>query len=201
MVCVYLTDITDKVFFGVNVGDFAKERAQYIESIGDECKKVQSTVAWALLQYALKDCFGKKIANAHQKENGRWIIDGFDGCFSITHSKNLVGVAVYSGCVGVDAELFSDKVVALKKRYGLSFNNEDGEREQKKFLLEKFTKEECDYKCQNQAKYYYTNEFVDNEGNEYFFTLAVSKKASVRIEKVLDLDNKDKNIITIGELK
>lgn len=200
MINVYITDISNGVFCDKDGENFSEERKRYVASIKNEERKKQSFFAWALLEYAYSDLFGKKAGKAAMNSDGSWRILDYKGYFSIAHSKNLVCVAFSEQELGVDIETFSDKALKLAKRYnGLDKNLT--EKERIKEYLRRFTKEECDYKSKNAAKYYYTDCILDKEKNEYFFSLGAKSKEKVCIKTVIDSVDKDKNIITIGELK
>ncbi len=79
-------------------------RAEEIEKYQDEQARAQSFYAWKLLEHALQDFFGISIYDLDftKNEYGKWLCDKV--YFSISHSQNIVAVAVSSQPIGVDIE-------------------------------------------------------------------------------------------------
>lgn len=68
--------------------------------------------AWKLLEFAVKDAFGKDLADLSPRKDqfGKWTCDGL--FFSISHTAGAVAAAVSSAEIGVDIE----NIAAVRKR-------------------------------------------------------------------------------------
>ncbi len=84
---------------------YPKERMKYIDKCTNQTLKTQRYAVWKLLEYALKDSFGLQFDKLKFKleKSGRWVCDNF--CFSLSHTKGAVAVAVSKNKVGVDIEI------------------------------------------------------------------------------------------------
>ena len=83
---------------------FPKERQQEINNCKNEDVKNQKFFAWKLLERAIKQTIGKDISSLNfSKQGSKWVCQECQ--FSISHSQNLVAVAVARNAVGVDVEL------------------------------------------------------------------------------------------------
>ena len=80
-------------------------RNEMIERCADPLVKRQRYCVWQLLDYALKQTVGKGVdgMSFNVDVNGKWSCDG-DVNFSLSHSGNLVAVAVCDTPVGIDVE-------------------------------------------------------------------------------------------------
>lgn len=97
---VYLARIPDKYKFKPV---HPKERKEYIEAAKNETVKRDRYFVWKLLEYALDHSFGKKIKKLNFKcENGRWSCA--ECKFSLSHSGDIVAVAISRQSVGIDVE-------------------------------------------------------------------------------------------------
>jgi hypothetical protein len=97
-------------------------------------KRKQSFFVWKLLEYALND-IGVKSFN-FSFDNGRWFLTNNEVYFSLSHSFDMVAVAISSQFIGVDIEIVSDKLLKLQKRY----LNGDSDEVCIKYLAECFTR-------------------------------------------------------------
>ena len=111
---VYLLDIEDLIF-NSDLSDIDSCRAKYINSISNEKRKKQSYFVWKLLERALKIEGIKDFSFVNN--NGKWQLTNEKVKFSLSHSFNMVCVAVDNSCVGVDVEKMGDKILLLEKRY------------------------------------------------------------------------------------
>ncbi|MBE5754437.1 MAG: 4'-phosphopantetheinyl transferase superfamily protein [Clostridiales bacterium] len=83
---------------------YPKERQQDIDACSNERVKKEKYYAWKLLEYALKDKYSLNICdvNFEKSKAGKWTCDK---CyFSISHSSDVVAVAVSDSAVGIDVE-------------------------------------------------------------------------------------------------
>ena len=83
---------------------YPPERAKEIESCSNEQVRLSKYYVWKLLESALMRTFGLRIKNVQftKTQNGKW--ECGDCCFSLSHSGNLVAVALSRKSVGVDIE-------------------------------------------------------------------------------------------------
>ncbi|MFA7032029.1 MAG: 4'-phosphopantetheinyl transferase superfamily protein [Bacilli bacterium] len=81
-----------------------QKRLDEIEKCHSEEVKKQKFYVWKLLEFALQNSlsFDANNLNFVKKENGKWIID--ECYFSLSHSGNLVAVALSDSPVGVDIQ-------------------------------------------------------------------------------------------------
>lgn len=79
-------------------------RNEVIQRCTDTLAKQQRYCVWLLLDYALRQRFGKGVAdlNFSVDANGKWHCDGV--YFSLTHCDRIVAVAVCHEQVGIDIE-------------------------------------------------------------------------------------------------
>lgn len=79
-------------------------RAEEISACSNEFLRKQKFYVWKLLEFATVDALGLKLdlLNLKRDKNGKWHSDKC--CFSLTHSKNVVAVALSDNPIGVDAE-------------------------------------------------------------------------------------------------
>ena len=92
---------------------FPEARRDEIERTRNAETRMHKLCAWSLFARALSD-IGRDIkdVNAKKTEYGKWVCDGL--YFSISHSKDLVCVAISSENVGVDIQ-------SKEKDYGDNF--------------------------------------------------------------------------------
>lgn len=180
MIYLFVADTCGCDFDKMCYKPLSKNRQLYIESIKDKNRKSHSAASWALLEYAFSTLFNQKIDKAHAKNNGKWVIDSFDGSFSIAHSKNLVAVAVSTTSnIGLDVELISNKIMPLKKRYEIP----QCEKDEIDYLVSKFTAEESNYKCEKKANYYYSFELKDGFNEKYKLCVASENQAKINLKQ------------------
>lgn len=82
---------------------FPKERQEEIEKCGSEKVRQEKFYSWKLLEMGIFQSLGLDIKDVKfSRENNKWTCDKM--CFSISHSQNLVAVAVARNEVGIDIE-------------------------------------------------------------------------------------------------
>jgi len=168
---VYFTDITNCKYRISDVERFPKLRRDYVNSITDEGRKCQSVMVWMLLEYALKDF--NVCGNFSVDSKGRWRIIEGGAKFSISHSGNIVAVAVTdTEYVGVDVEKCTEKVLKLKNKLG-EYNT--GNVSNVEFLTREWTKKESAYKAGKKCEFF-SRKIFDKLGDEYFMTLCTKDK-------------------------
>lgn len=147
---VYIAEIksqTEKI-------GYPAERQAEIDLCASQKVKNEKFSAWKLLSYAVRDIYNKNLNDFvfTKLQTGKWCADKF--FFSLSHTKNLVCVAVSDKAIGVDAENLSDfekkvkekkddfwKKIATKKEYESIKNPSIGR------LTALWTKKESIYKC------------------------------------------------------
>lgn len=128
-----------------------KERKKLIDDTANVQLKKQRYYVWKLLERALDESFSLKASKMKfEKRNGRWLSDGV--YFSLSHSENVVAVAVCKTPVGIDVEklgperftdLHAEKILTTSEleRYN---NLKDAKGE---YLNEIWTKKEATFKA------------------------------------------------------
>ena len=83
---------------------FPPERAKEIETCSNEKVRQSKYYVWKLLESALMRSFGLKMKDVHftQTASGKWECP--ECCFSLSHSGDLVAVALSQNSIGVDVE-------------------------------------------------------------------------------------------------
>ena len=83
---------------------YPPERNKIIEGTKNESLRRERYSVWMLLKDALLDAFSLDIRSLdiRRKDNGKWVADGI--YFSLSHTSELVAVAVSDSPVGVDIE-------------------------------------------------------------------------------------------------
>lgn len=142
-----------------------QKRLDEIKKCHNEDVKKQKFYVWKLLEFALQNSLSLDVnsLNFIKNENGKWIVD--ECYFSLSHSGNLVAVALSDSPVGIDIQ----KHVLLKitpKLLELVLSKE----EIKKYphidndkLLEMWSIKECAFKMSEEKtfipRHFMTDEF------------------------------------------
>jgi phosphopantetheine--protein transferase-like protein len=159
---------------------YPKERDDEIRNAQNIKVKKQKYFVWKLLEHAIKDTFGLDIKDLkiEKKDSGKWVCDK---CyFSLSHSEDIVAVALSNSEVGVDIE----RIRPIKEN-AIIKTLTDSEKEQlskitpsakQRFLLEKWSQKESIFKFSNQENFLPSK--ID------------TSKASV-LSKFVILDNKE----------
>ena len=174
---VYLLDI-EHLIFNSDLSDIDSCRAKYINSISNKDRKKQSYFVWKLLEYALKVEGIKDFSFVNN--NGKWQLTNEKVKFSLSHSFNMVCVAVDNSYVGVDVEKMGDKILLLEKRYKFSNDNED----KINYLARRFTEEEAIFKANNKGN---VISFIVNDNKEKKYSLSVCTDGDVELIKINSL--------------
>ena len=185
---VYIASIPTKSF---KWEVFPKRREDEIKSCENEQKRKEKYYVWKLLEYAIKKTFNKDIKDVkfNKSTRGKWISDEFE--FSLSHSNEVVAVAISNGAVGIDVEMERKirKDVAQKILSSQETIELDGLEEQEKneFLLKKWTQKESAFKiCQeyNLKKVDVKNTktyTIKHDGNVYYMSLAYQNECKIDI--------------------
>lgn len=130
-------------------------RLKEIEKIKNERVRREKYYVWRLLAYALKDSSGKELSSlfVEKNENGKWECADREVCFSLSHSRGALCVAVFGKSVGVDVEelrapssdilAFARKILNSRELSEFSLLEEE---EQISFLISKWTQKEAVFK-------------------------------------------------------
>ena len=159
MVKVYYCDIKDVLVYSSFITTLPKQRRDYVLSINDYNKRKQSVIVWKLLEYVLKTEFNL-TENEFSCINGKWELKNNSVLFSLTHSNNIVAVAVGTQSIGVDVEIIQEKILKLSNKFGTT----DIEQ-----LTLAWTKKESAFKNANNSTFYYET-IHDLDNNKYFLT-------------------------------
>ena len=132
--------MTERVYFGecavdVFVMDIADvqdvpitdaKRVEYIEKATDSRTRGERRAAWQLLAIALKSSRGIDLSEIEiiREECGRWVSKNL--CFSLSHTRDVVAVAIADKPVGIDVEKISERDITVLSRRALT----DAEREE-----------------------------------------------------------------------
>ena len=83
---------------------FPVSRREEIESCKSEKTKDEKFYAWKLLEKVFKEQYGENIKHLHftKQENGKWVCDKYH--VSISHSGELVSVAIADYRLGIDIQ-------------------------------------------------------------------------------------------------
>ncbi len=154
--------VTDLYVASVPKGDMgivvpALRQAQ-LESTNHSGLRRQRYYAWKLLEYALNHSFGLKMEDMafSKSESGKWSCK--ECCFSLSHSKDAVAVAVSRKPVGVDIE---ERARPVTQRLGEKILTERERRELEAlppschdgYLLEKWSAKESIFKASNEERF------------------------------------------------
>lgn len=118
---IFYTDISDVKLAEINLSNINTQRLDKVSLLSDELKKIQSLTSYLLLRYA----FAKLNINLNEYrfsyKNNKPYIEDFNYHFNITHSKNIIAVAISEKEVGIDAEYVDyHKKLDLVIKYALT---------------------------------------------------------------------------------
>ena len=147
MTQVFYVDISSCDIKDSDMLSLAPLRRSYVNTITDDIRKKQSVLVWKLLIYALKRV-KKEVVDFQFDllDNGKWLLKNCDLEFSLSHSKNIVTVAVSDREVGVDVECCQDKI---KKAKNMLIKTEKCGDVSVLELTRLWTEKECKIKAKN----------------------------------------------------
>ena len=180
---------------------YPRSRQEEIKAVKNEKVKRDKYYVWKFLEYGLYRSFGKKIKDVNfvKQDTGKWTCDGC--AFSLSHSHNVVCVALSRAVVGVDVEKIeptkadiADKVLSEKEKaeYALlSYEEKDG------FLIRAWARKESLFKTRN-VKALTFEEFKNQEGavaektlnlsdGAYALSVATATPEKLRLYEGIDL--------------
>lgn len=141
--------------FPYNEDIYCSLRKEEIEKCRNSDVKEQKFYVWKLLEYALSKTFGlgKSTLNFQKKNNGKWILEGYN--FSLSHSGNIVVVAVSDYPIGVDIQKIKTiddpnkfKSIILSKKEKDKYQNAKNEK-----LMKIWSLKECAFKRSNDSNF------------------------------------------------
>ncbi len=172
---------------------FPLSRRAEIEACGSEKVRLEKYSVWKLLAFALKQSLGLQCKKLHfeKKENGQWTCK--DCYFSLSHSGNLVAVALSTAPVGIDVEKVAphaegvvQKVLSDSERQTY---NRLAEGEKTDFFIEKWTQKESVYKKGTKGtfsprlieRFLGESRVIELNGNRYFLSVACDEIRNLRV--------------------
>lgn len=174
MIKVYYSDVEQITINEKIIDNLPTVRKQYISSISDEKRKKQSVLVWLLLEYALKDCCGKSDYSFFV-ESGEWFAKDCEVNFSLSHSDNMVAVAISNNPVGVDVEKCDEKILKIASKLSDFCLEDCASIDEVERLTLAWTKKESLFKAKNGNNFFY-KKILDNAGQKYLLTACVSEK-------------------------
>ena len=129
---------------------YPKARLDEINACSSQKAKREKYCAWKLLEYAIKDALNLEISEIDFEKsiNGKWLCKDF--YFSISHSYDMVCVAISKSPVGIDIEKISEKLKRIMPRYLTDSENKElssiNESDLLEHLCTKWTQKESIFK-------------------------------------------------------
>lgn len=157
---VYIAETGD---FGLPL--YPEERRKEISECKSAKVRREKSSVWALLEYAVKDAYGKKLCDFvfEKTSDGKWVSDKF--YFSLSHSKNVVTVAVSDCPIGVDVESIDNFSVATERNKDKFLKKICSEDEYEKYknapislLTALWTQKESTYKMEGRGPCLFKND-------------------------------------------
>jgi phosphopantetheinyl transferase len=185
---IYIAKIPNAEPFSLPVEPiFPPKRQAEIVACASEKARREKHFAWRLLLSAIEKRLGvdPRQLQFRKSENGKWLCDGI--YFSISHSDNLVCVALHDSPIGVDVERLralktQDFALKILSEQELADYHMVKENEQSAFLLRAWTRKESLFKRLDQSGFFSSNPkalqgFVVEQTvqvDDAFFALAVA---------------------------
>lgn len=180
MVKVFYCDISS-LNLDISIDDFCVGRREYIDSIKDENRKKQSIYVWKLLLFALNS-LGVSVSEGFNCNKGKWSLNNSNLHFSLSHSNNIVTVAISDFPVAVDVEMHSKKLEnVVKKKFLSQINIPNGDVANSYAKI--WTEFECKIKLHEKANAFSSNEVEDKLNNKY--TIGLLANEEICLEKVV----------------
>ena len=178
---------------------YPKQRDKEVRSVKNEEVRKHKYYAWRLFEHALLNTFAYDIKKLEftKAESGKWCSPSCE--FSISHSGELVAVAISRKPVGVDIQVqkelisstFEDRMFTEKERQTLTALDDEKKRQTE--LIKLWTIKESIFKTFNSDKYipaeietsdYETySETLDVDGVTYHLAVCGSDISKIRIFK------------------
>ncbi len=178
MIKVFYSDISD-LSEEVSIDEFCTKRKIYVQNLTSGLRKKQSVYVWKLLLKALDIC--NIFRTEFIVQNGKWGLKDNNIKFSLSHSNNVVIVGISNNEIGVDVEMFSDKLLRVSKKL-FPAQKIPKNKTEKTFYGELWTKRECQIKNHDINQKFYSQVIIDKQNNKYLVGIISSQKA--RLEKI-----------------
>ena len=178
---------------------YPDEREQEIATCRNERVKREKYYVWRLLEYALEQSLGVSLREAapRKNDNKKWVSDA---CFfSLSHSGDVVAVAVSLAPIGVDVEgtereryeMIADHIFSDAERAHYETLEESAKM---RFVMAAWTQKESLFKRADERVFapksydvlkadVQTHE-ICVDGRSYFLSVASEKVQSLRIKNV-----------------
>lgn len=159
---------------------YPEARQKEIDSVSNNRIKTEKYFVWKLLEYAIDKSFSQKISNVSiwKSESGKWLCNMCE--FSLSHSDDLVCVAISKSPVGVDIEKIKQPQIDLSRRILTEKEYEQysklSEEEKIGYAIGVWTKKESLFKLGN-LKSISLNDFVSLSGNVFQKTIYIDNDA------------------------
>ncbi len=198
-----IADVYTAVIPDRDIGELTtKLRQDEILSVKNDKVKRQKYYAWKLLEYALMRTFGYKISdlNFTKTESGKWCTDK---CyFSISHSRDLVAVAVSKKPIGVDCELIAEPkpnaIERVLRRAEKKQLKRVGENQKTEYLITAWSKKESAFKYIGEGKFLpskidttkfsYAQKIVALGNDNYTLNTCTNYNKNVRYFEMINLE-------------
>ena len=160
-----------------------------IDACNSEKVKREKAFVWALLEFALETLYSLSPDDVvfTKTEQGKWLCENFH--FSLSHSKNVVAVALSSAPVGIDVQTVLPTRESLAKKI-LSKDEFDNflnlsVTEKDLFFTRVWTEKESAFKASNENNIFasntnddlsFTTKKLDIENDVYLLTVATQNK-------------------------
>lgn len=183
MVKIIYADITNYKYNESDIECLCEARKDYVQSISNKKRKLQSLVVWKLLMQVLRE-YSDSMQFHFSNENGKWIESSGKVKFSLTHSNNIVAVAIADNNVGIDVEMFSEKILMLKDKFLVPENENE-----LVYLARKWTEKESSFKKGGMGNFF-SFEISDDVSNKYLVTVCSDdnnfdfKKLIINLNKI-----------------
>ena len=173
------------------------ERNTEICSTLNEKVKKQKYFVWQLLLKGLETLnYNLQEIKFFKSENGRWSSNAVD--FSLSHSENIVAVAISNMPVGVDVEKFKELNLKLANKILTESEMQEflnlEKNEQNVYLIKKWTQKEsifkkskqtvCRYKQLTENSENLTTTKLELENETYFISVCHQSKSSPKFLKL-----------------
>ncbi len=179
---------------------YPKARLDEIDACSNESAKREKYCAWKLLEYGIMNALNLSINEItfEKSDNGKWLSSSF--YFSISHSCDLVSVAISKVPVGIDVEKITEKLKRIIPRFLTDKEKEElinvSENNLLEYLCTKWTQKESIFKAKNEkaftpskleaSEYNTTVHKIENGKDNYIISVSTNGIEDVRIFKDVD---------------
>ncbi|MBO5212278.1 MAG: lecithin retinol acyltransferase family protein [Clostridia bacterium] len=158
MVDVYIASV-DRFKSNKILPKYAKTE---LKAVKNESLAEQKRAVYGLLQYAVKNSFGKDVNIKSMSKDERGKPHMQDYSFSVSHTRELVCVAVSKSNIGADLEEIKEHSATSPLKTHILSESEKDKEYTKEELLELWTKKESIYKFDDGIKSYIPKEIDTN---------------------------------------